>query len=568
MARIDGSSLRSFSFLTMACFAFASAPASAATNIVVNGDFETGDLTGWTQNPSNQWDVISQSGGNHEAVGIADLGGQGHLYQNLALTKGQTYSLFLHYAGGRGDEYAAGTISLSDQILGQIFSGGAGGHNFQSDFVAGSSSKLDFNVYSPGQALSLDNISVTALNGAPATVAQLARASADAYNTKASNIGNFSPLSRPYISPDGLKIQAYANPDKSRIIFSVRGTLQTDLKNLVIDASIGTGINNPTSVLYLTEAASYLKTIAQTYTGAKIQITGHSLGGTIAQVLGVASGLGSTSYDAPGGAALYYSNAGLLASLGELGTGSTTVNYREYGDQYSLFGDQLGAVVTVGDKDTSCCLPSSIIDLKDINLAHAPLLIASSLLDPKIPETDGISGPNIVQLDTLLPQTVIPTLGIISFGVSAGLIYNIDPSGADAFTFMGQANSPYVSSIILPSLEGINSYQFSYFSDGKWSQMSNLNPLSKYELGGNVSGFRFSALDDNGKLFRIDDPIFFGVEFASSGQFNGTLQGSTQAVPEPKSWLMLMTGFLLVGLCIRCTRVADTLNNSRLLHYN
>jgi hypothetical protein len=99
-------------------------PASA--NAIVNGDFETGDLTGWTA--MGAVDVIdgqlyaqcchgvgSPAGlANHFAVfGGGDRLSDGTLYQSFATTAGTTYSLTFDYGAFSGSNSRTQTMAVS-----------------------------------------------------------------------------------------------------------------------------------------------------------------------------------------------------------------------------------------------------------------------------------------------------------------------------------------------------------------------------------------------------------------------------------------------------------------------
>jgi hypothetical protein len=70
-----------------------SAPASASTvNLLTNGDFQTGDLTGWSvADPSKHSSVTNSSGTSVAWLGAN--GTTGYLSQQVATTIGQTYTL-------------------------------------------------------------------------------------------------------------------------------------------------------------------------------------------------------------------------------------------------------------------------------------------------------------------------------------------------------------------------------------------------------------------------------------------------------------------------------------------
>ena len=87
--------------------------ASPAANLLVNGDFATGDLTGWTVNaPPGQVGVSYSTVVNSNAVYAADNNQTGYLSQTFATNIGDTYDVsFLSWADVLGGGYTTDNIN-------------------------------------------------------------------------------------------------------------------------------------------------------------------------------------------------------------------------------------------------------------------------------------------------------------------------------------------------------------------------------------------------------------------------------------------------------------------------
>jgi|GEM_PF-5615137 len=93
--------------------AFAALAFATQTNLIVNGDFATGDLTGWTLTP-NAPTTIAHDGAEGLPAGsvlldrnsVGEVSNGNHLYQVIPVTPGQQYQLD---AAWKGDLYAGGT---------------------------------------------------------------------------------------------------------------------------------------------------------------------------------------------------------------------------------------------------------------------------------------------------------------------------------------------------------------------------------------------------------------------------------------------------------------------------
>ena len=162
-------------FALSAALAAATPGAAWADNLVVNGGFETGDFTGWTQfdNPDNtavagQFGLAPHSGDYQGVFGPVDS--TGGITQVLNTVAGQNYtiSLWLANLGNHAPNYAS--ISFGGQTL-QTFSdaGGFAYTNLTYSAVAtGAQTALTFTFRNGPSYFIMDDVSVSGLEGTPA----------------------------------------------------------------------------------------------------------------------------------------------------------------------------------------------------------------------------------------------------------------------------------------------------------------------------------------------------------------------------------------------------------------
>lgn len=165
---------RSAKLLAGAAFAGllgAALPAQAAVNLVTNGGFETGDLTGWTTNPPGQWSVDLGSfsafdGAHYASTGCINTNCM--LSQTLATQVGATYTISFDFnpglnAGVPGDPTNAMTKILWDGTPIFAIAGGVEGWEtitLPTVLATGSSSDLTFSGYQNPDWNGLDDVSV------------------------------------------------------------------------------------------------------------------------------------------------------------------------------------------------------------------------------------------------------------------------------------------------------------------------------------------------------------------------------------------------------------------------
>ena len=148
--------------LVLAAFAVLFLAATANAGVITNGDFGTGDFSGWTVTPAGAFAFVSEPGylGDYEAI----LGGDGTLSQTFATTALQPYFVEFFLAN---DDFANsnsfsilwnGTPALlaasnSDAFDYTLFS-------FK-DVAQGSSTTLAFDFQNDNSVFHLDDVSVS-----------------------------------------------------------------------------------------------------------------------------------------------------------------------------------------------------------------------------------------------------------------------------------------------------------------------------------------------------------------------------------------------------------------------
>ena len=158
--------------LSLSVAAFAGS-AGAAVNLVNNGNFETGDFSGWTQ-----WGDTGFSGVNDPYFdpGVAFFGpvnGFGGIYQDIATVVGEqyTFSFDLSMLDGTPNSFFANFGGL--EVMSYTNSGGFGWTHYSFDVIASdATSQIKFGFYDYPAFTFLDNVSVTA-TPAPGALALL-----------------------------------------------------------------------------------------------------------------------------------------------------------------------------------------------------------------------------------------------------------------------------------------------------------------------------------------------------------------------------------------------------------
>ncbi len=201
----------------------------------------------------------------------------------------------------------------------------------------------------------------------------------------------------------------------------------------------------------IASAAQFVAKVKATFLKANITITGHSLGGGFAQIVGQAAGLSSTVFNAPGGNKFIpLAELNLPGVVGPI----QSINYRVAGDQVSLAGTPIGQQVTLTDPNPDTWafavkhhkMTNSVIsDLHAKQVDREAPLSFVSLVGPVAKATAALNQP--LGFDPFLVKTI-------------SQLFGFDPSGASTFSFDLQAGSPNLGTITLPTPDGVSHYAF------------------------------------------------------------------------------------------------------------
>jgi hypothetical protein len=401
----------------------------------------------------------------------------------------------------------------------------------------------------------------------------------DGYNSIQSILGCPAPL--PPNGCGGFFAQVFQNGNQ--IVVSFRGTspdnIYNSIKTLLADSSFLSGISSftadgvdPDLLDQLEAGAHLLASIANNpaYAGDSITLTGHSLGGAIAQILGARTGLPTQAFDAPGAGDLINLPAveDALEALNTIrfANSGNNVNLRMYGDQISLVGAGIGPQETIAttsqintylNNPPIVIAPEAPIPLTPIDIAVARTFLDNhdislmvSQLERSAPITTGDAGPRAT-IPIALAELSGQIARYIALQVFGQVDEQLDPPSGQFFLFIADAGSPSLYAVTLPALFGVNEWDIEEFLGGQWTPDSLLDPLETFYFDSGAMEFQFWALDQNNYIFTLPSGFVFDLQFATDGVFTGTIEADA-AVPEPRSSFMLITMVtLFLGLVYR-----------------
>ena len=388
----------------------------------------------------------------------------------------------------------------------------------------------------------------------PPPVLTLARLSSDVYGEKLLGADGFSP-DLSVTGNSGFKATAYQNGNQ--IVIAVRGTdlagLNTATYNLLSDTSFGTGTPNESFASSVTQLANLISVEHQNSPDAQITLTGHSLGGGIAQVVGKGTNLTTITFDAPGANSLVSTFKPQLSSIAaaNIPTSSQSItNYRLYGDQISLISDQVGTTITVSNVIDNALVdqfltvrPMSFLDNHNIQTLINELAIGAT-------QSSGSPGRNIA--DNLV-RGLVTANNLSLFPISIAQLTSVsnflfDPGPGNSYLLQGAPGSPFFQSISLPLFGRVAAWDLSVDVGGVLFSDNIITTPDWFQFGPDVDALEFVPLDAFLKPIFNTDPFAFGLTFASTDTpFLGTLTTLSNSVPEPSSFALLALGMLVVG---------------------
>lgn len=406
------------------------------------------------------------------------------------------------------------------------------------------------------------------------------------------NAGSTPVAIIPPVQEDSVAINVYQNSTNShQYILAVKGT--KNIYDVIADGSFITGGKaNSQLKIYANLLASKVSKILTDDPSASITLTGHSMGGAIAQVVGAVGNFPVVSFDAPGvGDVLQSMRSSVRTSLGEYvapGTTATVENYRLYGDQVSFAGDPLSNSIT---KTVANIAGNSVIDDRLLPkgwlanhsmptlLSQLEKALGSSCIPAQCVSIEsgaaGAEGPgrNITD-DAIFPIIkAAPALCIILNrgycalaalsnvyvqNVLAGIANFVDPGPGWIYSLEIDASSPHLGSISLPLFGDVFGWALHYEDQNGWSSEIVLMSEDPFIFTGDIEALTFAPLDALGNRIYNFESFFYDLTFAQDGRFFAVqtefgILREVFAVPEPSALLLVTTaGFLLV--CMRGRR--------------
>jgi T5SS/PEP-CTERM-associated repeat protein/uncharacterized repeat protein (TIGR03803 family) len=352
----------------------------------------------------------------------------------------------------------------------------------------------------------------------------------------------------------GFRAEEFRNGNQ--IVVAFRGTDLSNLYNAVFNAVVdgaSWAAQDARDFLssYVTLASLYLATIIHDSAnlGTQITLTGHSLGGAIAQILGDASWLRTEVFNAPGTGQWLndpaIKTAETAVKVAGNGIRQANVDYRMHGDLFSDAGTPAGSTITIaspyaatlGEWYNNHKLGTVVSQLK----AHATETLGIEY-DAVI---NTVTAPIHVAADTVktvyhYALDVGAAIGNAASNVWHTLVPTVDPI---SYLVTEAAGSPGFASLILSAVPGVSEYAVSTEAGGIWSPEQVVTPGGTFTPGGTLDAFRFHALDATGHLAIVTDPVVVNVAFGSVGSFVGDIAAQQAVSANVFNWTGGTGGF-------------------------
>jgi hypothetical protein len=375
----------------------------------------------------------------------------------------------------------------------------------------------------------------------PPSLLELAEMDDQAYSSAPAAVDDWIVLSK--VINGEFEGVLYGNSDSpggpNQIVLAIRGTVPPSLANavetfktLLTDiASFPSGTPTPGLNAILQGSAAMLSAAHAEYPNANFTITGHSLGGAAAQLVGDAANLTSLTFNGNGAESVAGSSA-VEADLSPIdGIGALPspphINYRDYGDIVSETGTQTGSQMTIVPAK-----PTYTDELGNFLSAHTLTSVEQFLSESTTTLVSNYTEPLSV---AAVPKLIFAVGEDLEGGegeralhfalqnVSKGANNFIDPGGALFYQFSQALGSPAFASLTLPDDPSVASFEvWTANSAGVYGSPQTVSPGATLSLD-NATGIELEALSASDVPEAFPNSYVFNVTFAGGGDVTANL---------------------------------------------
>lgn len=377
------------------------------------------------------------------------------------------------------------------------------------------------------------------------TTLELAKVSGMAYGQEHTIVG--AQVLPRLDTPDGFGAIAVRLGDE--IVVAFKGTDPKVKDMLLADASWAS--SSPTSQLktYTNTALGYLALIRNSCSNCRITLTGHSLGGAVASIVGKAV-LGVSdvvTFNSPGIDQWRLSSFGLSVPVPG-GTGILSTNYRLQGDFFSQAGIHTGSTITMvgqnaGDGTVASMVRNCSGQLCLLN-NHEISQIIGAIQTGGQPAAYGPDVRNSLQNFGYSQIAASPdsiTLRLVGY-VASSVDFLFDPPPSSSIEFVVEPGSPKVAGILFPQFDIGGLTAFASFLEGaSWSQVAQATTGQWLGFLKPINGVRFELRDADGNTVPTPEYLM-GMRFASTGALVGQINVFAPVPELPTPWLLLLGG--------------------------
>ncbi len=294
---------------------------------------------------------------------------------------------------------------------------------------------------------------------------------------------------------------------------------------------------------------------------SRITLTGHSLGGALAQLVGNAARVATRTFNAPGvidtlSQDVVFERLERVFSTTPPYEGEVT-NFRVYGDLVSTIGR------TIGDDFTWD--PPPPLTKEGIN--NFPYVAAkdnhamatvNALVTSNAPFSDEY-GPRLSEVRDEVIYADFPGVGLVTRAATAAVdtvlttaqILFIDPDNIDRYEFSVGVGGTPIRSIVFPFANGFDAlYELSVFDSNSWIGLGTFAEFDQYFFGPEgVTDLAFSVLDAaTGMVPDEVGSLTFGLSITQDGVLRGDVTGISttfsKQVPAPGTIYLLGFGVI------------------------